>query len=620
MPDRQQLLAEAYRRGLMNPQQKAAYEEAQRRGIVRSAASPNRKPNVLDDISGAWANLEGKIPFYRDIQTGLAAAVQRPGDAARSLLLGPTLDPGASQRYAAQVEANRERLSEVEKDYEQRHPYVANTAQGAGLGASLLLPGPKALNTAVRPVTAPTMAGRAGQHGMNAARSSVAAGTVGPAYALGNEGSLPERIEGASETILPSMAMGAGAPLVVSAVGARLGAKRPRPIPSGVQTMAKEGVQMTPGQIRGGAAKMAEDAATSLPILGPQITAARIGSVESYVASNNRRALERMGAMVPPGMKGSAAIKHVGDTISKGYEELLPTGGVKIDDDMGRSFANIRSTTETLTPDNQARLAKIVEQRVASRFNADGGILSGDMYKRVTSELDSEIARFSKSPDPDHQAMGEALKGVRGAIEDAAARQNPEFAKRLSELDAAWNDLVVIENAAAKGSDGLYTPAQYEQAQKMGDARIRKRGFVRGELANSEVGAAAKSVLPSQVPNSGTADRAGLLAALTAPVSAGGALLTGHPDAAMAALAAPAAASVGLAAAGNRLYSPQAIERANIALNVRLGENERRLALQELQKLAAEDPAAQKLFGEVMGRLTLGVGIGTALSTAPNGQ
>lgn len=52
MATREELLAEAYRRGLMPPQQRAAYEEAQRRGIVKGPAGDKPEPSFSQAFFG----------------------------------------------------------------------------------------------------------------------------------------------------------------------------------------------------------------------------------------------------------------------------------------------------------------------------------------------------------------------------------------------------------------------------------------------------------------------------------------------------------------------------------------------------------------------------------------
>jgi hypothetical protein len=66
MSERAELLAEAYRRGLLPPDQREAYEEAQRRGLVRGVKpAPRAKPSMGADfmapIKGAWEQFSGDI-------------------------------------------------------------------------------------------------------------------------------------------------------------------------------------------------------------------------------------------------------------------------------------------------------------------------------------------------------------------------------------------------------------------------------------------------------------------------------------------------------------------------------------------------------------------------------
>jgi hypothetical protein len=46
MPTREELLAEGYRRGILPPDMKSAYEEAMRRGIVPNAGAPESQPEA----------------------------------------------------------------------------------------------------------------------------------------------------------------------------------------------------------------------------------------------------------------------------------------------------------------------------------------------------------------------------------------------------------------------------------------------------------------------------------------------------------------------------------------------------------------------------------------------
>jgi hypothetical protein len=180
MPDRAELLAEAHRRGLLPPAQKAAYEEAMKRGLVKSA--PKKPVGMLEGIAGRFASA---IPFNKDLAAGANAVIARPMDAARIVVGRGTGDPAAGMRFRQEFDANKQAMNQRDQQFEQEHPWIANTATGGGLGASIILPGPKGANLAVRPVTATTRAGQAAQVGGNMARSGVAAGTTAAMYGAG---------------------------------------------------------------------------------------------------------------------------------------------------------------------------------------------------------------------------------------------------------------------------------------------------------------------------------------------------------------------------------------------------------------------------------------------------
>ena len=89
------------------------------------------------------------------------------------------------------------------------------------------------------------------------------------------------------------------------------------------------------------------------------------------------------------------------------------------------------------------------------------------------------------------------------------ARNNPEAADLIRAADNGWATLVQMENAGAMlgAKNGLFTPAQFLNAVKRSDHSLRDRTFAHGDALNQDLAAAAKEVLPSSVPDSGTAGR-----------------------------------------------------------------------------------------------------------------
>jgi hypothetical protein len=106
--------------------------------------------------------------------------------------------------------------------------------------------------------------------------------------------------------------------------------------------------------------------------------------------------------------------------------------------------------------------------------------------------------------------VGKAIAEARQAFRDLMARNLPaDDAMRLPGADRAYANIVPVKAAAerAKAQGGVFTPNQLQNATRPG---TDMRGFADN----------AQSVLSSRVPNSGTADRAMLMAMLT-PGAAG---------------------------------------------------------------------------------------------------
>jgi hypothetical protein len=84
MADRAEVLAEAYRRGLLPPAQKTAYEEAQRRGLIQKP-KPSMGQDFMRPIKGAWDGLKTTVKEDYDRAQRVASGKEK----ANPLSLGP---------------------------------------------------------------------------------------------------------------------------------------------------------------------------------------------------------------------------------------------------------------------------------------------------------------------------------------------------------------------------------------------------------------------------------------------------------------------------------------------------------------------------------------------------
>jgi len=457
-------------------------------------------------------------------------------------------------------QSQREQSQERERIKRER-PNVAMAADVAGNVASLAIPA----GAAGRFVgAAPTLAQTALRSGIVGAGTGATQG-----FLSADEG---ERMAGTAGGALAGGALGAAAPYLASAAGGvaqRFMQPGLKPIAPNVRLLAEEGVALTPGQMRGGVARSAEEAATSLPMLGTAISERRMEGIESFNRAVANRVLKPVGEKLPDDIKpGSEAVKYAGDLISKGYEDTIPGRAVRLDPAFSEDVSAAFDAIIDMTPAGRERLDDIIFQRVTSRL-PENGVIDGRRYKLIQSDLDKSVDRFSKSLDSDDQAMAETLRGIQSALEGAAKRQDPSFADKMQALDRSWAELSRMEVAAAKDNQlgGIFTPAQYGQAIRAADSRVRKRGVARGEALSQDLAQAALEVLPSKTPDSGSAGRAGWMSLLaSAPAVALGSL-TGGP---VVGPAAGYAATLGGLGAASRLYTPEAIEAANAALRQRM--------------------------------------------------
>ena len=319
-----------------------------------------------------------------------------------------------------------------------------------------------------------------------------------------------------------------------------------------VRKLIDAGITPTPGQILGGAAQRLEDAATSVPFVGDAIKGAQRRAVMDFNRAAINRALKPIGETLPESMPvGNEAIRYMGDKLSQAYDDLLPKLRIRIDDDFTKEIDGLRNLAQDLPEARTAQFEKYLENNVLNRFTKEGNML-GDTMKQVDEKLGKDIRRYANAQDPDQQIFGDALKETQAILRRLVERGNQEHAPRLAAINEGWANLVRVEKAASMlgAKEGVFSGANLRNAVKSSDARIRKRGFGRGEALMQDLADAGEKVLGQKVPDSGTPFRMGAMMPL-------GASYMFSPDLAFGALGAAGA------------YSPQGVSLARLLLSSR---------------------------------------------------
>lgn len=294
------------------------------------------------------------------------------------------------------------------------------------------------------------------------------------------------------------------------AVGAKLSSAMQRApvavVNPNVRTLAAEGINLTPGQNAGGMLKAFEDKATSTPILGDIINNARKRGIEDF----NKAAIKRA---TLPGMNvegvGNGAVQDLRQGLGAAYDDVLSRSNANaLDPDYINQMAQLRQMVASLPEREQKAFDAILAREIEGRM-APNGMINAENLQAVKSGMGDQISNFANSTDGYQRQLGQALKQADANFRDLIARANPQNADDLRAIDAAYANFKRIQRAASGvgAEDGVFTPAQLHNAARALDRTKDKRAFSEGAALLQDLTAAGKAVMPSKIPDSGTAGR-----------------------------------------------------------------------------------------------------------------
>lgn len=378
---------------------------------------------------------------------------------------------------------------------------------------------------------------------------------------------------------------GAGAGVAAGAVGNALSKMIAPTLRATVGKLMNEGVELTAGQMAGGATKRAEDAMASIPILGSTIRKAQRRSIETFNRAAINRSLEDIGVKLPQGTSaGHDAIGFAQDEFGKAYDAVIPNMRGRVDTDFRTDLNDIvdKARRENLPEQYIDQLQHVITREVIEPFRLGQGTITGKSAQNIGTKLD-ELINPLKRGGVYEQQLGGYLREADNAIDGLMGRQNQALMADKQRIDAGYAKFKTVQNAATSlgAKDGVFTPFQLSRAIKGRDRSKDKAAFARGDAMMQDLATAARDVLPQTVPDSGTPERALLMGMI-----GGAAHIEPHTAAALAGLAVPytAPASRALNAAVNRLAQPAGPARNALA---EIARNAGRVAAPGLGSVAA---------------------------------
>lgn len=341
------------------------------------------------------------------------------------------------------------------------------------------------------------------------ARNLATDATYGAGYGAVTEG---DPLTGATLATLGS----AGGQGVGKALGATVGGLKASPA---VEALRQRKIPMTVAQQLGGFAKSVEDKAQSLPLIGDMIRARRTQGLEAFNRNAFDDAGQPIGATV--GDIGQEGLEQLGEKVGGAYDSATSGVSVQFDPDFVGDMTAAESLGQMLPDDYQAVLNKTVQNRLWPA--TDPGVLTGENYQQAMRGFKSKRASAGQATPGFEEEYRDALTGVMDALEGQMVRGGgQQVVSGLAAANAANRNLGTLRDAATRAAGGsetgtpfMFTPSHLQRA---GLATQKKYPGARpfADLADN-----AQTVLPSRVPDSGTAGRLAQMAGPGALIGSG---------------------------------------------------------------------------------------------------
>ena len=336
---------------------------------------------------------------------------------------------------------------------------------------------------------------------MNQALTGTVAGLTNPEQT----GLTPEEFKQQKglNTAISTVAGGAS-PLVTGAVSRAISPK----LTPDVEKLVQSGVNLTPGQIMGGALRNIEDKLTSVPLLGDAINYSRRKGVEEFNKAAYKQVLEPIGGKVP-NVTGREGVEAVEKQLNNAYDKILPNIVFKATPEFNANISNLRGmVSQKLDPALAKRFDYEIDNVIASKLAPKTGMMDGMAFKEAESELGQLAKQFKNSGVVSERDLGNAFAQAQAELRNALNATNPQAKAELGNINKAWANFTRLQTAGSKANTAeMFTPAQLAQAVRQMDTSTRKGAVSRGSALMQDLSDAGVNVLPSRIPDSGTAGR-----------------------------------------------------------------------------------------------------------------
>lgn len=274
-----------------------------------------------------------------------------------------------------------------------------------------------------------------------------------------------------------------------------------------VRYLDRRGVPMTLGQMLGGTAKAAEDRRTSIPGIGDKIQEMRRAGFEGM----NRAAFTEGGAPIGFAPKAIAETgneqfqKAAGDSYS-----FLDPLNFNVDQAMAADLSGVKAAGAAIKGPLASSVDDTMQMRLKPFIDPAQLSFDGRGAKSMLRGVKMDKAAQYRKGEVGSDLYAEQANNILGAIEGAIGRQAPDVVPKLNASNKAYMSSQILNDAvaAAMNTGGIFSSAQLGQAARKGVKAYGGKSKT-GTTARPffALQRAAQEVLPSSIPDSGTAGR-----------------------------------------------------------------------------------------------------------------
>lgn len=318
----------------------------------------------------------------------------------------------------------------------------------------------------------------------------------GAAYGAGSTDDGKSRLMGA--------ATGGAAGLAGGVIGRGMGRAVAGITDPATRLLADAKVRMTPGQVIGGPVKALEDRLAGLPGIGDIIRPQRVRGMEDF----NRAAFQEASPAITD--IGQSGVQQARQAVGDAYGNALNGKAVQIDGQLGTDLGDALTGIRAV-PRVGEEVAQTVEDTLPPYFSP-GGTLTGENMQPMLQELGALKGGYAG--DPLGYRVGKGIAKVEDSITGMMNRQAPEVMPAYNAAKYLHAQKETLKNAvlSAEGQGGTFTPLQLARSSINGTKRFGGSDAAAvGDRPFNDLTQAGQEILPSKIPDSGTAGRAMLI-------------------------------------------------------------------------------------------------------------